>query len=59
MIKILLIEDHLLIREVWKDTLSQIDDFEVVGETDNAKDGYEKISNLKGYSYNLKEIALH
>jgi two-component system invasion response regulator UvrY len=47
MIKILLIEDHLLIREVWKDTLSQIDDFEVVGETDNAKDGYEKISTLK------------
>lgn len=47
MIKILIVEDHLLIREIWKDTLSSIANFEVVGESESVTDAYEKISNLK------------
>lgn len=47
MIKILLVEDHLLIREVWKETLSKIENYEIIGESDNASDAFEKVSSLK------------
>lgn len=47
MIKIILVEDHLLIREIWKDTLSTIANYEVIAESDNINDAYEKISKLK------------
>lgn len=47
MIKIILVEDHLLIREVWKDTLSSIENYEIIGESDNISDAYEKICKLK------------
>lgn len=47
MIKIILIEDHLLIREVWKDALASIEGYSIVAESDNVSDAYEKISKLK------------
>jgi len=47
MIKILLIEDHLLIREIWKDALSSIENFKIIGESDSIEDAYEKVSQLK------------
>jgi len=47
MIKIILIEDHLLIREVWKDALSSIEGYHIIAESDNIIDAYEKISKLK------------
>lgn len=47
MIKIILIEDHLLIREVWKDTLSNITNYEIIAESDSINDAYEKICVLK------------
>lgn len=47
MIKILLIEDHLLIREAWKDILSSVNDYVIIGESDNVKDAYDKVSQLK------------
>ena len=47
MIKIILVEDHLLIREVWKDSLSSIEGYEIIAESDNVNDAYEKISKLK------------
>lgn len=47
MIKVILIEDHLLVREVWKDTLSSIKNYEIIAEADNITDAYDKISKLK------------
>lgn len=47
MIKIILVEDHLLIREIWKDTLSNFEDIEVIAESDSINDAYEKISKFK------------
>jgi two-component system invasion response regulator UvrY len=47
MINIILIEDHLLIREVWKDALSSIEGYNIIAESDNIDDAYEKISELK------------
>ena len=47
MIKIFLIEDHLLIREVWKDILSSNSKYTIVGETDNIHNAYEQICLLK------------
>jgi len=43
MIKLVLIEDHLLIREAWKDMLTQIGHMSVVGEADNTIDGYQQV----------------
>lgn len=47
MIRILLIEDHLLVREAWKETLSKIPGYEIIGEADNMTEAYDKISTLK------------
>jgi DNA-binding NarL/FixJ family response regulator len=47
MIKILLVEDHLLVREAWKDTLSAIDNLSVIGESDSIIDAYEKVVSLR------------
>lgn len=47
MIKIIIVEDHLLIREIWKDTLSSINNYEIIAESDSINDAYEKISALK------------
>ena len=46
MISILLIEDHLLVRESWKEVLNKIDDFNIVGESDTIEDAYEKAIQL-------------
>ena len=58
MIRILLIEDHLLVREAWKDALSKVDGYEIVGESDNMADAYEKVSLLKP-NIILMDINLH
>ncbi|WP_317898060.1 response regulator transcription factor [Aurantibacillus circumpalustris] len=47
MIKILIIEDHSLIRDAWKEILSRIDTFQVVGESDDIEDAYKKTVQLK------------
>ncbi|MDP2387400.1 MAG: response regulator transcription factor [Bacteroidota bacterium] len=47
MISILLIEDHLLVREAWKDTLTKMEEFSVIGEADNITEAYDKVSTLK------------
>ena len=46
MISILLIEDHLLVREAWKDTLAQIEDYAIIGEAENMIEAYEKVTTL-------------
>lgn len=47
MISILLIEDHLLVREVWKDELSRIENYSIIGEAENMIEAYDKVSSLK------------
>ena len=47
MISILLIEDHLLVREAWKDTLTKTAEFSIIGEADNIIEAYDKVSTLK------------
>jgi len=46
-IKILIAEDHTLLREGTRHFLEQQPDFEVVGEAENGKEALEKIDNLK------------
>lgn len=47
MISILLIEDHLLVREAWKDALGQIENYSIIGEAENMCEAYDKVSTLK------------
>lgn len=47
MVKILLVEDHLLIREVWKDLLTKNENYNIVGEADCINDAYKLVSALK------------
>lgn len=47
MIKIVLVEDHLLIRELWKDLLLQNENYCVVGEAENINDAYKQIELQK------------
>lgn len=47
MISLLLIEDHLLVRESWKEILGKVNDFQIVGESDNQEDAFEKIVKYK------------
>jgi len=46
-IKILIAEDHTLLREGTRHFLEQQPDFEVVGEAENGKEALEKINDLK------------
>ena len=47
MISILLVEDHILVRDAWKEVLSKIDAFKVIGESDCIDDAYAKIMDLR------------
>lgn len=47
MINILLVEDHLLVREAWKDTLSKQPNIKVVAEADNIQEAYGKVLQFK------------
>lgn len=61
MISILLIEDHLLVRESWKEVLGKVTDFQIVAESDNADDAFEKIQKFRPnvilLDINLKGVA--
>lgn len=46
-VKVIVIDDSRVVREVIKDVLSEDDEIEVVGEADNGKDGVEKVLSLK------------
>lgn len=43
MISIVLVEDHLLVRESWKEILGKDPGFQIVAESDNEDDAFEKI----------------
>lgn len=58
MISILLIEDHLLVREAWKDSLQQIEEYSIIGEAESVLEAYEKVSTLKP-NVILMDINLH
>src|SRR5690606_15176331 len=47
MINILLVEDHLLVREAWKETLSKQSNIKVVAEADNIQEAYGKVLQFK------------
>jgi DNA-binding NarL/FixJ family response regulator len=61
MISILLIEDHLLVRESWKEVLGKVNDFQIVAESDNQDDAFEKIQKFRPnvilLDINLKGVA--
>ncbi len=46
-IKIYIVEDHKLLRDVWKEIFVQQPDFEVVGESDNVTHAFENLELLK------------
>ena len=45
-IKIMIVDDHTLVRDGMRALLELVDDFEVVGEAANGKEAYEKIGGL-------------
>ena len=45
-IKILIADDHQIVREGIKNMLSEINDFEIVGEAENGKEAIEKVKEL-------------
>lgn len=47
MISIVLVEDHLLVRESWKEILGKDPGFQIVGESDNEDDAFEKIVKFR------------
>ncbi len=47
MITILLVEDHLLVREAWKESLSKIAPFKIIGEADSITEAYNKTLQLR------------
>lgn len=47
MIKIIVIDDHVLLRDMITDTLNSENDFEVIGVSDDAKNALDLCANLK------------
>ena len=47
MIKIIVIDDHVLLRDMITDTLNSENDFEIIGVSDDAKNALDLCTNLK------------